>query len=80
MWKKGNKIIVMNNKPFENDDRIKVEKVPNGNKLSIRLAEEEDAGEYSCQLPYSVEETIELVHNVTVRGDSDIKTSNVGGL
>jgi len=80
MWKKGNKIIVMNNKPFENDDRIKVEKVPNGNKLSIRLAEEEDAGEYSCQLPYSVEETIELVHNVTVRVKPEIESIPESGL
>jgi PDZ domain-containing secreted protein len=75
MWKKGNTIIAINDKLFENDedDRIELEKVPNGNKLSIRLAEEEDAGEYICQV--TAAETIELVHDVQIRGDSP-KTIN----
>jgi len=66
MWKKGSKVISLNNKVFENDDeRIKVMKVPNGNELTIRLAEADDAGEYICQV--TAVETIELVYNVEIR-------------
>eukprot|EP00092_Neocalanus_flemingeri_P008763 GFUD01009436.1.p1 GENE.GFUD01009436.1~~GFUD01009436.1.p1 ORF type:complete len:618 (+),score=134.10 GFUD01009436.1:101-1954(+) len=80
MWKKGNKIIVLNDKPFENDERIKVEKVPNGNKLSIRLAEEDDAGDYLCQVPVAESETIELVHNVKIRVKPEIESIPESGL
>ena len=58
----------MNDKPYEkDDDRIEVEKIPNGNKLSVRLAGKDDAGEYLCQV--TAKETIELVHDVQIRGD-----------
>ena len=69
MWKKGNNILAINDKLFENDKdgRMKLEKVLNGNKLSIRLAEEDDGGEYICQV--TAVETIELVHNVQIRGE-----------
>ena len=68
MWKKGNKIIAIDDKLFEpdEDDRTKLEKVENGNKLTIKLAGEDDAGEYLCQV--TAAETIELVHDVKIRG------------
>ena len=59
----------------DDDDRIVVEKVPNGNILSIRLAEEDDAGAYTCQV--SAAETIELVHNVEIRGDGKLKQTKM---
>ena len=60
----------------DDDDRIVVEKVPNGNILSIRLAEEDDAGAYTCHV--SAAETIELVHNVEIRGDGKLKQTKNG--
>jgi len=67
MWKKGNKIIAIGDKLFEpdEDDRTKLEEVENGNRLTIRLAGEDDAGEYLCQV--TAAETIELVHDVKIR-------------
>jgi len=78
MWKKGTEIIALNDKLFENDDRIKVEKVHNGNLLSIILAEEDDAGEYLCHV--SAAETIELVHNVEIRVRPKIESLPESGL
>eukprot|EP00090_Calanus_glacialis_P003066 TRINITY_DN12217_c0_g1_i1.p1 TRINITY_DN12217_c0_g1~~TRINITY_DN12217_c0_g1_i1.p1 ORF type:complete len:608 (-),score=110.53 TRINITY_DN12217_c0_g1_i1:469-2292(-) len=80
MWKKGNKIIAINDKLFEKDedDRTKVEKVPNGNRLTIRLAEEDDAGEYLCQV--TAAETIELVHDVQIRVKPRIESIPESGL
>jgi len=79
LWKKGNKIIVLNGRLYEDDDdRIVVEKVPNGNILSIRLAEEDDAGEYTCQV--SAAETIELVHNVEIRVSPEIQSIPRSGI
>ena len=68
MWKKGNKIIAISIRLFaEEDNRTKLEKIENGNKLTIRLAGEDDAGEYLCQV--TAAEIIELVHDVQIRGD-----------
>jgi len=80
MWKKGNKIIAINDKLFEidEDDRTQVEKIPNGNKLTIRLAEEDDAGEYLCQV--TAAETIELVHDVQIRVNPKIESIPESGL
>ena len=76
MWKKGNKIIAISDKLYDkrDEERIVIEKVPNGNILSIRLAEEDDAGEYLCQV--TAAETIELVHDVQIRGDKLNDDSN----
>ena len=52
--------------------------MPNGNRLTIRLAEEDDAGEYLCQV--TAAETIELVHDVQIRGDKWTKSSNLKSL
>lgn len=80
MWKKGNKIIAIGDKLFEpeEDDRTKLEKIVNGNKLTIRLAEEDDAGEYLCQV--TAAETIELVHDVQIRVKPKIEPRPESGL
>jgi len=80
MWKKGNKIIAIDDKLFEpdEDDRTKLEKVENGNKLTIKLAGEDDAGEYLCQV--TAAETIELVHDVKIRVEPKIVAVPESGL
>jgi len=80
MWKKGNKIIAMGDKLYEpdEDDRIKLEKIENGNKLTIRLAGEDDAGEYLCQV--TATEIIELVHDVQIRVKPNIVAVPESGL
>jgi len=80
MWKKGNKIIAISDKLYDkrDEERIVIEKVPNGNILSIRLAEEDDAGEYLCQV--TAAETIELVHDVQIRVKPKIVSVPQSGL
>ena len=48
--------------------RNSLAKGTNGNTLVISLAEEEDAGEYVCQL--STYKPIEIKHSVKIRGKS----------
>jgi len=65
IWKRGNRIITLGNKPYEDDDsRIQVEDTANGNTLVIRLSEEKDDGEYVCQV--SAAQPVELKHTVKI--------------
>lgn len=48
------------------DARLQLVKETNGNTLVISLAEEEDAGEYICQV--STYKPIEIKHSVKIRG------------
>lgn len=79
IWKRGNRIITLGDKPYEDDDsRVQVEKTANGNTLVIRLSEEKDAGDYVCQV--SSAKSVELKHTVKIIGetichDKNIKTS-----
>ena len=67
IWKRGNRIITLGNKPYEDDDsRIQVEDTANGNTLVIRLSEEKDDGEYVCQV--SAAQPVELKHTVKIVG------------
>ena len=71
IWKKGAGILAVGDKPFDGKDaRIKIEKILNGNRLVISLADFSDEGEYTCQL--SALKTIELKHSVKVRGKQSI--------
>ena len=71
IWKRGNRIITLGNKPYEDDDsRIQVEDTANGNTLVIRLSEEKDAGEYVCQV--SAAQPVELKHTVKIVGESKV--------
>ena len=72
IWKRGNRIITLGNKPYEDDDnRVQVEDTANtGNTLVIRLSEEKDAGEYVCQV--SAAQPVELKHTVKIVGESKV--------
>ena len=71
IWKKGTEILTVGDKPFDGKDaRVKIEKISNGNRLVISLADFSDEGEYTCQL--SALKTIELKHSVKVRGKQSI--------
>ena len=48
------------------DPRLQLVKEKDGNTLVISLAEEEDAGEYVCQV--STYKPIEIKHSVKIRG------------
>ena len=48
------------------DPRVQLVKETNGNTLVISLAEEDDAGEYVCQV--STYKPIEIKHSVKIRG------------
>ena len=68
IWKRGNRIITLGDKPYEDDDsRVQVEKTENGNTLVIRLSEEKDAGDYVCQV--SSAKSVELKHTVKIIGE-----------
>ena len=68
IWKRGNRIITLGDKPYEDDDsRVQVEKTENGNTLVIRLSEEKDAGDYVCQV--SSAKSVELKHTFKIIGE-----------
>ena len=48
------------------DGRLQLVKEPNGNTLVIDLAQESDAGDYTCQV--STYKPIEIQHSVKIRG------------
>jgi len=79
IWKRGNRIIALGNKPYEDDDsRVKVEDTANGNTLVIRLSEEKDAGEYVCQV--SAAQPVELKHTVKIVVRPEVKSIPQSGL
>jgi len=79
IWKKGNKIITLGDKPYEDDDsRVQVEKAANGNTLVIRLSEEKDAGDYVCQL--SSAKSVELTHTVKIIVRPDVESVPKSGI
>ena len=69
LWKKGEDFVAVGDKIVNpSDARLQLVKETNGNTLVISLAEEEDAGEYVCQL--STYKPIEIKHSVKIRGKS----------
>ena len=67
LWKKGEDFISVGNRIVDSSDkRVQLVKEPNGNTLVISLAEEEDAGEYVCQV--STFKPVEIKHTVKIRG------------
>ena len=54
MWKKDNQLFILNNKVLtqepSQDPRIQVTPLKSGNILSVKKAEQSDAGFYSCQV------------------------------
>eukprot|EP00092_Neocalanus_flemingeri_P046809 GFUD01052832.1.p1 GENE.GFUD01052832.1~~GFUD01052832.1.p1 ORF type:complete len:591 (+),score=173.42 GFUD01052832.1:70-1842(+) len=79
IWKRGNRIITLGEKPYEDDDsRVQVEKTVNGNTLVIRLSEEKDAGEYVCQV--SSAKPVELKHTVKIIVRPEVESVPKSGL
>ena len=67
LWKKGEDFIAVGDRIVNpTDPRLQLIKETNGNTLVISLAEEEDAGEYVCQV--STYKPIEIKHSVQIRG------------
>ena len=80
IWKKGSKILALGTRPINQENsRIKVDSIRNGNQLVISLADfSVDDGEYTCQL--SALRTIELVHTVSVRVRPEVEAVPRSGL
>ena len=82
LWKKGEDFIAVGNRIVNNNDpRFQIIQETNGNTLVISLAEEQDAGEYVCQV--STYKPIEIKHSVKIRGKClrghklrNVRTSN----
>ena len=69
LWKKGEDFVAVGDKIVNpSDARLQLVKETNGNTLVISLAEEEDAGDYVCQV--STYKPIEIKHSVKIRGKS----------
>ena len=68
LWKKGSdNILTVGTQVIDRSGRMSLETNPNGNTLIIKLAEEEDAGNYTCQI--STYQPSELKHEVKIRGE-----------
>jgi hypothetical protein len=67
LWKKGDDFVAVGDRIVNpSDARLQLVKETNGNTLVISLAEEEDAGDYVCQV--STYKPIEIKHSVKIRG------------
>ena len=66
MWMRNQNIIAVGDQIIEKDTRFKLEKSQNGNTLTIALAEETDAGNYTCQI--STFKPSNLYHSIKIRG------------
>ncbi len=76
LWKKGNEILTVGTQMVDRSGRISLESGPNGNVLIVALAEEADAGNYTCQI--STYQPSELHHQVKIRGEYRINSYLVG--
>lgn len=67
LWKKGDDFVAVGGRIVNpGDSRLQLVKEANGNTLVISLAEESDAGDYTCQV--STYKPIEIKHSVKIRG------------
>ena len=66
LWMRNAAIIAVGEQIIEKDPRYKLEKSTNGNTLTIALAEEADAGNYTCQI--STFKPSNLYHSIKIRG------------
>lgn len=65
MWKKGDKIVTVGKQVVAEKTRYQLTQEDNGNSLVISLAEEDDAGQYTCEI--SSFKPRKLVHSVKIR-------------
>ena len=72
IWMKGKKQVAVGNKILlrPQDPRVQLQRAENGNgnTLVVSLAEEADAGEYSCRIS-TANRPVELRHHVRIRGE-----------
>lgn len=72
LWKKGEDIITVGNQVINKADaRLQLIQETNGNTLVISLAEEEDAGDYICQI--STYKPTEIKHSVKIRVKPEVR-------
>ena len=75
LWKKGDVFVAVGDRIVNpSDARLQLVKETNGNSLVISLAEEEDAGDYVCQV--STYKPIEIQHSVKIRGKKNLPTGH----
>merc|ERR1712223_1924552 len=72
LWKKGEDFVAVGDRIVNPQDaRLQLVKETNGNTLVISLAEEEDAGDYVCQV--STYKPIEIKHSVKIRVKPEVR-------
>jgi len=72
LWKKGDDFVAVGDRIVNpSDARLQLVKETNGNTLVISLAEEEDAGDYVCQV--STYKPIEIKHSVKIRVKPEVR-------
>ena len=52
MWKKDDQLFVLNDQLLNSNKRMSVDRVENGNTVTVRLAERDDEGIYTCQVTH----------------------------
>lgn len=72
LWKKGEDFVAVGDRIVNpGDARLQLVKEKNGNTLVISLAEEADAGDYTCQV--STYKPIEIQHSVKIRVKPEVR-------
>ena len=66
MWKKDDQLIALTEQVLTSNSRMSVTRLAEGSRVTVMLAEREDAGLYICQL--SALQSAQQVHEVVVRG------------
>ena len=66
MWKKEDQLVALAEQVLTSNTRMSVTRLAEGTRLTLILAEREDAGLYTCQL--SALQSVQQVHDVVVRG------------
>ena len=66
MWKKEDQLVALAEQVLTSNTRMSVTRLAEGTRLTLILAERDDAGLYSCQL--SSLQSVQQVHDVVVRG------------
>ena len=66
MWKKDEQLVALTEQVLTSNSRMSVTRLAEGSRVTVMLAEREDAGLYICQL--SALHSVQQVHEVVVRG------------
>ncbi|XP_059095188.1 lachesin-like isoform X2 [Tigriopus californicus] len=78
LWKKGDSILAVGKQMVEKDNRYQLESEENGNTLVISLADQSDAGNYTCQI--STFQPSEIHHTIKIRVRPEVVSIPESGL